>query len=510
MGKKERELRKREKKSFLLFFSLALLLMILNFDTRYFLGGDNIRYLILAQSLITGQGYRDIHFPSSPPHTTYPPGFPLLLGPFLLLFGENYPLLNTLPLFFAIFALLIFHQILKNSKNSELATIYPLILLTSSPIFLQYSHTLLSEMPFIFFSLLAFYLFQRYEKKSSFSFLLFSFLALTFSLFIRTAGIGIFPAFFFYLLLKKRYKELFLILFIFLLFFLPYLFRNSRVGGPGYLELFTYKNPYHPEEGRISLSDYLGRVGENFYLYTFFVFPQMLFPYNLPSPLFFLIGLTSLIFFFFGFYHSLKRGDLLFLLYLLFSLFILYSWPPVWTGDRFLLPLFPFLLYYLFLGLKILFKRSPSLITLLFGLILLGYLVKDINTIQENLSVNLAHLRGDKYAGYPLDWIRYFQACEWLKENTEEEAIIASRKPEFVYFLTKRKSFLYKFSNEPKDILLDLKEKGATHLLFDQFFWTNTSLRYLSPLLREFSNNFEPLHSTDYPQMVLYKTRYPE
>jgi len=498
----------KTKRIFLLSFLFIAILTLLSFDTRYYLGGDNIRYIILAKSIISGQGYRDINEPSSPPHTTYPPGFPLLLIPFLLLFGLSYPLLNLLPLILALFSLFLFFLILKGASEKEELRLISFSLLGTSPIFLLYSHTLLSEIPFLFFTLLTFYLFSQSEKKKSPFLLIASFLSLTFSLFIRTAGIGILPAFSLYLLLKKRYRELITLLILFLLFFLPYFLYNRHLGrGSGYLELFTYKNPYNPEEGKIGLTTYLSRFGKNFYLYSFFVFPQMLFPFTLPSPFRFLVGLFSLLLLIISFRKRLKAKDSLYPFYLFFSFFILFSWPEVWTGDRFLLPLFPFLLYYLFLGFDSLFPKRGSLLYLFFGIIALGYLIKDFQGVGENIGINLSRLKGDRYAGYPLDWVRYFQACEWIKEHTERDAVIVARKPEFVYFLTERKSFLYPFTTDPKKIMAKIEEREATHLLFDQFFWTQTSSRYLTPLLNEFSNRFEPIYSTDYPQMIVYQIK---
>ncbi len=500
--KQEKAFAINTKKVFLPSLILIFVLILISFDTRYFLGGDNIRYIILAESLLSGKGYRDINLPSSPPHTTYPPGFPLLLVPFLLLFGENYPLLNTLPLLLSFLSLLILYKILRQKEH------FVFFLFALSPIFIEYSHILLSEMPFLFASLLTFYLWQRYETTRSPIFLILSFLSLTFAIFIRTAGISILPAFFFYLLLRKRYKELLLLLGIFLLFFLPYSLRNLSLGrGSGYLELFTYKNPYNPEEGKIGLSEYLVRFGKNCYLYNFSVLPQMLFPYNLSSLLSFLLGLFSLFLIIIAIYQKLKMREFLYPLYLIFSFFILFSWPEVWTGDRFLLPLFPFLIYYLFYGIKAIFHKTSSLIYIFFGIVLIGYLIKDGTKAQENLSFTIAHLRGDKYAGYSLDWVRYFQACEWIRDNTQKDAVIVARKPEFVYFFTKRKSFLYKFSNDPKKILADIEEQSATHLLFDQFFWTGTTIRYLNPVLVSFPERFLPLYATDYPQMVVYQIK---
>ena len=52
---------------------LHVALAVLVFDPKPFVGGDNAGYIILAESIETGQGYRDIHIPGAPRHGQYPP-----------------------------------------------------------------------------------------------------------------------------------------------------------------------------------------------------------------------------------------------------------------------------------------------------------------------------------------------------------------------------------------------------------------------------------------------------
>ncbi|MEO0113721.1 MAG: hypothetical protein ABIK80_07195 [candidate division WOR-3 bacterium] len=89
-----------KKKTFFILLLIFLLLAILAYDPKPALGGDNIHYLLLARSLISFKGYRDLWHPEEKPHTQYPFGFPLLIIPFLLIFGEYSLFLNFLPLLF--------------------------------------------------------------------------------------------------------------------------------------------------------------------------------------------------------------------------------------------------------------------------------------------------------------------------------------------------------------------------------------------------------------------------
>ena len=64
---------------------ITLFLSLLRFNTipvgTFF---DDAHYLILAESLATGNGYNLINFPDMPPEDAFPPGWPLLLAPFSL------------------------------------------------------------------------------------------------------------------------------------------------------------------------------------------------------------------------------------------------------------------------------------------------------------------------------------------------------------------------------------------------------------------------------------------
>ena len=63
---------------------------------------DDGRYIILAESIATGQGYRLINFPYAPAEEAFPPGWPLLLAPFTHFFPGNYTLLKVLSFLFVL------------------------------------------------------------------------------------------------------------------------------------------------------------------------------------------------------------------------------------------------------------------------------------------------------------------------------------------------------------------------------------------------------------------------
>uniref|UniRef100_A0A7V4E439 Glycosyltransferase RgtA/B/C/D-like domain-containing protein n=1 Tax=candidate division WOR-3 bacterium TaxID=2052148 RepID=A0A7V4E439_UNCW3 len=499
-----------EKKIILILFLIFLLLAFLAYDPKPALGGDNIHYLLLAQSLISFKGYKDLWHPQEKPHTQYPFGFPLLIIPFLLIFGKDSLFLNILPLIFFILSFFLVYKIFEKWKFKYLL----LSLFFFSPLVVENSHVLLSEPPFIFFSLLTLFFFLRWEETKKIKYFLFSSSSATFAFFIRTAGISLVLALLIYFLIKKRYLYL---LILFLIFFLPFFAwqeRNRKIANEvSYLAQFLQKNPYQPELGNINFSEYLARFLKNFYLYNFLIMPKICYFKESPPPIWqFFIGILTIIFIIMGSYFLIKKKtslNLFIFLYFLLSSLIILSWPEVWTSERFLFPFLIFLFYITIIGgEKIFYKLKINFLAYLFlSFLFLFYLIKNLQIIKENLPNTIKNFSGDKYAGYPIDWQNYFKVLKWAKDNLPQEAIIVSRKPEFTYFISQRKSVLYLFSTEPQKVLKKMIADKADYLLYDNFYWTLTSQKYLLPVLKIYPEYFELVYQTPPPKMELFKIK---
>ena len=84
---------------------------------------DSGAYLSLAQSLVSGEGYRDIFLDGSPAHTKYPPVFPLLLAPLVYLFGLNFWVIRLLSVGLGVLALCC-HLLLLSSSRRRARRVY--------------------------------------------------------------------------------------------------------------------------------------------------------------------------------------------------------------------------------------------------------------------------------------------------------------------------------------------------------------------------------------------------
>lgn len=494
-------------KKFRLSLTIILLiytiLSILLFDPKLFTGGDNAVYIALGESIASGKGYKNIYLPEESPHTQYPPGFPLLLAIFITIFGKNILILKFVILLTGVGAMIFMYNIANKifKENSS----WFLLFCISIPALAIYNHWILSEVPFLFFSLGSIYFFMlSQENKKIWLFILASIFAIT-TFFIRTAGISLIAGFSLYLFLNKKYKYLIIFLILFLLFFIPWEIRNSSVStSGGYLDQLLAKNPYQMELGRISFFEMLQRMWENFIFYTFTIIPATLLPILKVEIMLVLIGIVLLFFLTVGVINRIKNFTLIDV-YFIISIIVLFIWPKVWSSDRFFLPIIPIFVIYIFTGLKWLQNKLKSkyFLPAIIGISIFLNILNIIPQVKATVANTLAYIKGNHYAGYPLDWQRYFEMISWIDKNIPEDKVIMARKPEFVYLLSGHKSFCYPFTLDTGEIKGSIKK--ADYILFDNFQWTATTNRYLLPVLQQTPEKFGVIHKTKNPEFFLLK-----
>jgi hypothetical protein len=182
---------------------------------------------------------------------------------------------------------------------------------------------------------------------------------------------------------------------------------------------------------------------------------------------------------------------------------LMLCWPRIWLSERFLLPFLPLVVIFLFSGLewagsKLRWRRfAPAFV----GVLVLANTIRMASLARTAVSDNLGYLRGDRYSGYSIDWRRYFECIEWIKNHTPEDAVVMARKPEFVYLLSGRRSFCYPFSDDREQILSALTR--SQYVLLDNFRWTGTTANLLGPVLKDNLDRWEPVFSTLPPEFYV-------
>jgi len=194
---------KNEKKilfAVLLLAAISIFILALNVDNQW--AQDSHWYMSLAKNLASGEGYT---LDRETPFAQYPPGFPLLLMSFLYLFKDIQISGLILVGMFSILTLLIIYKIGK--LFSPLVGLLSVTLLMTHNLFIFNTVSIMTEIPFMFFSLLGLYLFIKgFENPKYF---ISAFPVIAFSCLVRYAGFFlIFPMLFYTFVNFKKLKRL--------------------------------------------------------------------------------------------------------------------------------------------------------------------------------------------------------------------------------------------------------------------------------------------------------------
>ena len=474
------------KKHFILIISLCcqFLFGVFLFDKKLSTGGDNVCYIALCESIISGKGYKEIYKPDEPAAKHFPPGFPFLLTIPHLLFGRNIMAFKIWVFLMGMVSTILFYLILQMIWKKGVNFLLPLFAI--NPLFLKYHSVILSEVPFIFSSLLFVYLFLKWEKEGRFLYLIFSVFASIFAYYVRSVGIAYFPAILLYLLIRKKYREFLVAFLIIFVLILPWLIRNRYAGGgESYFAQFLWKNPYAPELGRITFLDLLKRIWHNLKMYSGFLMSKILLIGKINT--FASLIITGLMIAGFIFtLLKLRKVNILHLI-LIFYMGVVLIWPEVWTGARFILPVFPFVLYFVSKSVEKI-KFGLHILTAIFSIFAL------IAIFQYSEQVRRP---------YPPDWISYFDVAKWCKKYTERDAKIMCRKPEFMWFFSDRKAFGYPMTSDHIKMWQAIKK--ADYIVIDAFRWTMTTYKYLIPAIKDSIEKFKVMYVSPHPKTYLVK-----
>ncbi len=484
----------------------SLVLGVWTFDSKLSLSGDNAEYIILARSMAQGEGLTYIHSPEPGPATRFPFGFPLLLAPLAWAFPEDWVPMKYLVLALFSLGMGVLYQLARERMGVEpaLAVVAMSLMagrsylthgeagVTFGPILLHYAHQVMSEIPYLTFSLLALWLVDRGVRREGIrrnGWLLGGFACTIWACFIRTAGIALAAAVAAHLLLRREYRRSLLFLGAALVCWLPWTLRNHAVGGGSvYLKQLFMVDPYRPGQGWLDphglLERFIGQVDR--YLRGW---PEVLVPSLSgtdtvlhPAPLL-LIALAAAMT-----VLCIRRGEHLLLLYVAFFMGMLLLW--AWPGDRFLVPLLPVVVL---LGVWTVLQASTDCRR--WGgaakhggrLVVWGCLAAWF----------IAHAGGVKrlsdYADddYPPNWQGYYQAGKWLEANSPEEAVVLCRKGFWMHIVSGRRTIGFPFA-EPAAMLAHIEREGADYVVLESLGSRRTRA-YLVPTVREYEDRFQVL-----------------
>ncbi|MDE2798994.1 MAG: glycosyltransferase family 39 protein [Gemmatimonadota bacterium] len=468
----------------------GLLMGILLFDANLSLTGDNAQFINLGRSLAEGYGLSETIEGDPIPHTKYPFGFPLLLAIVHILFPDSLIALKSLVVLLYAISIPLTYLLIRRFAPPPMALGVSALCL-ASPLLLDYSHQVMSEIPFLLCSLLALLLLHRAQESSTLSTLALAIIAIIAAYYIRSAGIILIGTGIIFFALHKKWKEAGLIAIGSILLALPYQIRNASLGGNDYINQLLSINPYRPEEGTLTFTTLIERIIANLELYGLQIIPHIFLPSFTDTNYF--VGLFFSCLILYALIAGIVKRNLL-IVYLTCYLILYILWPDMWSDTRFLVPVIPILFYAILTSLdellhllaRALKKTASRTGVALFFLFLLGSNIYETNTLAS-------------YTGQlPSEWANYFAAAEWIKNNTEPDVKIACRKPYLMNAISSRKATGYAWK-APDEVIADFEEKNIEIVVIDQLGFRSTP-EFLAPAIQAHVKRFKILHIVPNPK----------
>ena len=481
---------------------LHLVLALLAFEPAPHNGGDNAAYLALARSILSGVGYREIYDPLMPLHTQYPPLFPLMLAGLLALGFKPWVSFKLLVLFCSAAAIGLSYLWMHRKLRPEIALAVTL-LMALSPGVIGLSHWELSDVPFWAFTMAALVAWDRLGADDTRRLLIATALTLL-AYFTRSAGLPLLVAAVAWLAWRGRWKQLA----IFVAGIAPFAFwwwyRARTQGGVDYVQQFWFVNPYQPELGKVGAVDLIRRAAANNTAYVQRHLPVLL--VGLVNPLTFALSLITLGLGIFGWVRRLRHAHIS-ELFLPLYIGLLLVWPAVWSGERFLVPALPLILFYAAEGLQRLIRRTPVkrprlVVYAAAALVLASALPALTMTVRWGMMCTKLYLMGDRYSCHGPEWKDFFATAEFASRTLPADAVVLSRKPRLFWAISGGvRGKIYPLSTEPDSLFDAARRIGARYIILDRV--DNLSTRYLTPTLMERSSAFCVLYTLGQSQTAI-------
>ena len=473
----------------------GLLMGILLFDANLSLTGDNAQFINLGRSLAEGYGLSETIEGEPIPHTKYPFGFPILLAIVHILFPANLIALKSLVVVLYAISIPLTYLLIRRFASAPIALGVSALCL-ASPLLLDYSHQVMSEIPFFLFSFIALILLHRAQESSTLSTLALAIIAIIAAYYIRSAGIILVGTGIIFFALHKKWKETGLIAIGSFLLALPWQIRNAALGGTPYIEQLLSVNPYRPEEGTLTFTTLIERILANLELYGLKIIPYILLPSSIDANYF--VGLFFSCLILYALIVGLIKRHLL-IVYLTCYLGLYILWPDMWSDTRFLVPAIPILFYAILTSMdellqllaRALKKTASRTGAVLFFLFLLGSNIFETNELAKHIGQ------------LPPQWGNYFTAAEWIKNNTDSDVKIACRKPYLMNAIANRKATGYAWKT-PDEVIAEFEQKNIGIVVVDQIGFRSTP-EFLVPAIQAHENRFKVLLIVRNPDTYVLK-----
>ena len=437
-------------------------------------GGDNAGYLSLAHALASGAGYTELWEPEAPSHTKYPPAFPLLLGAGILAGASTwmaFKLLMAMTLSVAV--LLVFAWASGRVGPVGGAAVAILTLVSSG--WLEASRWVLSEPPFLVFTFLALWAIERSaapERGPGRPWIWIAGLAAIMAFFTRSAGLPLVLALGGSLLLGRRRRAAAAFAACLAVPGVSW-FLRARSGGAGaYQSEFWLADPYQPELGTVGWLDLPVRAWANLRLYVGNVLPGEWWP-GAGAGLSILLGAALVGLAGWGWFSTLRRRPGTAELFVPLYLGLILVWPEVWSGDRFILPLYPLILLYAGEAItrgagRVGRAGGPAVLSAAFLLLFLPAFPGWLSMTRSAAECRRIAERSDPIQCHGPGFQAFRDAAVWSGANLPEETVVLTRKPRIFYLFGGPAGRTFPFTQDADRFLAAAESVGADYVLLDE------------------------------------------
>ncbi|GAB1471527.1 hypothetical protein MASR2M66_24050 [Chloroflexota bacterium] len=440
------------KKSHLILFALILIsaaLALLRFDSLQIGASyDDAKYIILAESLASGQGYQLINFPRPQIERNFPPGWSLILAPFTFVFPKNYDALKIVSLVLWLASIILVYTLFSKRLNSpylEILTAWVAL----NPFLIGTSVTVMSESAYLFFSLLALLIFNKTDGKK-FGWLVIAALLALYSQQIRTIGIALTASLVIYLLLSRHFRDVGIVSVILVIGFAFQSWLNLRNGGT------VISSGYEAQVLSGSVLEKINQVWVNASGYFDKVLAGSLIPIfstRLNAALGWLFILLNILIFLtlaVGFFTSKPKLEWMHIYFIIYAAGILSFWNPQ-VGSvkaRFLIPILPFLYFYFLQGIKQLTGERFRLVVGVSAVIALILLARNFQDWRSPIREQMTDLS---------------IGASWIAENAPADVIVMVNEPVPAYVHVQRKTINFPKNNQ--DLIQYLNNQDIDYIV---------------------------------------------
>jgi len=450
-------------------------------------GGDNAGYIALAHSLLERGAYLELWSPGEPPHTKYPPVFPLLLAGVMALGAKGWVTLKVVPFVSTILVGVLSFLWARERKGEGVAAGVALLVVLSDAV-LYYSRWILSDPTFLALTLGALWALERGEGRKSGRpgvWLMVGFTLVVLAYFTRSAGLPLVAATVLWLILRKGWGGLAIFSTVFLGSAGLWWWRSAEAGGGGYASEFWLIDPYRPDLGRIGPTELLARIWENLVGYVTNFIPEGL--VGLEGPWLPFLGVALAVLALVGWLRSFRVGPGLAELFLPLYFGLMLLWPGVWSGDRFALPLLPLFLFYGILALQWILrglKTFPRALVLAGAFLLLA--LPSLRSWAEEArgagDCRALAAGGNPWACHGVNVQEYALMARWAGGNLPVGAVVVTRKPRIFFVESSVKTVSLPLTTNPEAFMGTVEKQGARYLTADR--WDGLASYYLPPVLQ--------------------------